>query len=239
MENNILTNEDLVSLTDEELVRLYKQYSAKALIQKNIEQAIKILINSLYGYLGSPYSRFYNMYIAEAITLTGQAIIRTSANLINDDLEKITGSKKDRIPGIDTDSVVGDTIIKVNNQSIKIADYYNSISDDNLVESSKEIKRVNGDNSISFNGMELQNKPIKYVMRHKTKKMLYKITVGNDYVIVTEDHSIMVINKEGYLVEIKPSELNKNDHKIVNIIDTDTKEQLYESVLSKEIRKSN
>ncbi len=44
------------------------------------------------------------MYIAEAITLTGQAIIRTSANLINDDLEKITGSKKDRICGVDTDS---------------------------------------------------------------------------------------------------------------------------------------
>lgn len=104
MENNILDNSQLENLSNEELNELYISYTAKALIQKNIEQAIKILINSLYGYLGSPYSRFYNMYIAEAITLTGQAIIRTSANLINDDLEKITGSKKDRIPGVDTDS---------------------------------------------------------------------------------------------------------------------------------------
>ena len=104
MENNILDNSQLENLSNEELNELYISYTAKALIQKNIEQAIKILINSLYGYLGSPYSRFYNMYIAEAITLTGQAIIRTSANLINDDLEKITGSKKDRICGVDTDS---------------------------------------------------------------------------------------------------------------------------------------
>ena len=104
MENNILDNSQLENLSNEELNELYISYTAKALIQKNIEQAIKILINSLYGYLGSPYSRFYNMYIAEAITLTGQAIIRTSANLINDDLEKITGSKRDRICGVDTDS---------------------------------------------------------------------------------------------------------------------------------------
>lgn len=225
---DILSDNELNDLSTDELLNLYFVYNARAIIQKNIEQAIKILINSLYGYLGSPYSRFFNVYIAEAITLTGQAIIQTSAKAINDDLIKITGVDKDRIVAVDTDSVVGDTIIKVNNNSIKISDYYNSISDDNLADSLKEIKRVDGDYSISFNGNELQNKPIKYVMRHKTKKMLYKITVGNDSVIVTEDHSIMVIDTDGKLVEIKPSELNKNKHKIVNIIDTDSKEQLYE-----------
>lgn len=224
----ILSVEELNNLSDDELINLYNLYSSQAIIQKNIEQAIKILINSLYGYLGSPYSRFFNVFIAEAITLTGQTIIQTSAKAINDDLIKITGITKDRIVGVDTDSVVGDTIIKVNNKSIKISDYYNSITNDNIIDSSKEIKRVEGDYSISFNGNEIQNKPIKYIMRHKTKKMLYKITVGNDSVIVTEDHSIMVIDTNGKLVEIKPSELNKNKHKIVNIIDTDSKEQLYE-----------
>ncbi len=58
MENNILDNSQLENLSNEELNELYISYTAKALIQKNIEQAIKILINSLYGYLGSPYSRF-------------------------------------------------------------------------------------------------------------------------------------------------------------------------------------
>lgn len=224
----IYSDDKLRELSTDELIALYYVYTSHAIIQRNIEQAIKILINSLYGYLGSPYSRFFNIFIAEAITLTGQAIIQTSANAINADLNKITGVEKDRVIGVDTDSVVGDTIIKVNNKSIKISDYYNSISDNNLLDSLKEIKRVDGDYSISFNGNEIQNKPIKYVMRHKTKKMLYKITVGNNSVIVTEDHSIMVIDTDDKLIEIKPSELNKNKHKIVNIIDTDSKVQLYE-----------
>lgn len=218
MENNILTNEDLVSLTDEELVRLYKQYSAKALIQKNIEQAIKILINSLYGYLGSPYSRFYNMYIAEAITLTGQAIIRTSANLINDDLEKITGSKKDRIPGIDTDSVTHDTILLINNCKITIGEYYNSIPDINVVNSSKDIKKItNGDVALSFNGIDIESKPVLYAMRHKVKKQLYRISVENDYVDVTQDHSVMVINELGNMITIKPKDLDTSKHKVIGL----------------------
>lgn len=102
--SNILTTEELKKLSNDELLELYQEYTDRAIIQKNIEQAIKILINSLYGYLGSPYSRFYNLYIAEAITLTGQAIIRTSASIINDYLTKITGTEKDRIVAIDTDS---------------------------------------------------------------------------------------------------------------------------------------
>lgn len=101
---DILSDNELNDLSTDELLNLYFVYNARAIIQKNIEQAIKILINSLYGYLGSPYSRFFNVYIAEAITLTGQALIQTSANAINADLNKITGVDKDRCPGIDTDS---------------------------------------------------------------------------------------------------------------------------------------
>lgn len=221
MENKILTNEDLISLSTEELTYLYKHYSARALIQKNIEQAIKILINSLYGYLGSPYSRFYNMYIAEAITLTGQAIIRTSANLINNDLEKITGSKKDRIPGIDTDSVPFDTILNINNEEILIGVYYASIPDTNLVDSSKSIKKVtNGDVSLSFDGTDIESKPITYVMRHKVKKQLYRVSVGNDYVDVTQDHSVMVINELGNMITIKPNDLDNTKHKVVSLTNT-------------------
>lgn len=218
MENKILTSEELISLSNEELINLYKQYSSKALIQKNIEQAIKILINSLYGYLGSPYSRFYNMYIAEAITLTGQAIIRTSANLINNDLEKITGSKKDRIPGIDTDSVTSDTLLYINNHKMAIGDYYNSIPDCNLVDSSKDIKKINnGDVSLSFNGVNIESKPVLYVMRHKVKKLLYRIKVGDNFVDVTQDHSIMVIDELGNMITIKPKDLDTGKHKTVSL----------------------
>lgn len=104
IEFKLYPHDELATMDNNVLKSLMAYYTSRGIIQKNIEQAIKILINSLYGYLGSPYSRFYNKYIAEAITLTGQAIIRKSAEFTNADLNKITGEEKDRVIGIDTDS---------------------------------------------------------------------------------------------------------------------------------------
>lgn len=215
----ILSVEELNNLSDDELINLYNLYSSQAIIQKNIEQAIKILINSLYGYLGSPYSRFFNVFIAEAITLTGQTIIQTSAKAINDDLTKITGITKDRIVGVDTDSLIHKSSIYINNKEIMIGDYYNSISDDNLVNTKKEIKRItNGDVSLSFNGTNIENKKVSYVMRHKVKKKLYKITVGDKSVTVTEDHSVIVLDENNNMLSIKPKDMDCRKHRIVKII---------------------
>lgn len=215
----ILSVEELNNLSDDELINLYNLYSSQAIIQKNIEQAIKILINSLYGYLGSPYSRFFNVFIAEAITLTGQTIIQTSAKAINDDLTKITGITKDRIVGVDTDSTPYDTIVYINNKEVMIGDYYNYISDDNIVDNSKEIKKVtNNDVSLSFNGTNIENKKVTYVMRHKVKKKLYKITVGDRSVTVTEDHSVIVLDDNNNMLSIKPKDMDNTKHRIIKII---------------------
>lgn len=215
----ILSVEELNNLSDDELINLYNLYSSQAIIQKNIEQAIKILINSLYGYLGSPYSRFFNVFIAEAITLTGQTIIQTSAKAINDDLIKITGITKDRIVGVDTDSLTYSSSIYINNKEIMIGDYYNYISDDNIVDNSKEIKKVtNNDVSLSFNGTNIENKKVTYVMRHKVKKKLYKITVGDKSVTVTEDHSVIVLDDNNNMLSIKPKDMDNTKHRIIKII---------------------
>lgn len=224
---DILSDNELNDLSTDELLNLYFVYNARAIIQKNIEQAIKILINSLYGYLGSPYSRFFNVYIAEAITLTGRAIIQTSAKAINDDLIKITGVDKDRIIAVDTDSTRYDTLIYINNKEVPIGDYYNSISDDNLVNTKKEIKRItNNDVSLSFNGTNIENKNVTYVMRHKVKKNLYKITVGDKSVTVTEDHSIIVLDDNNAMLSIKPKDINNTKHQVVKIIKSDLYDKL-------------
>ena len=55
----------------------------------NRQMAIKILLNSLYGALGNRYFRFFDQRIAEAITLSGQAIIRWGENAINDYLNHL------------------------------------------------------------------------------------------------------------------------------------------------------
>lgn len=47
----------------------------------------KILINSVYGFLGTRYSRFYDVDNARAVTLTGQSIIKKSFNHLNNYFE--------------------------------------------------------------------------------------------------------------------------------------------------------
>jgi len=45
-------------------------------------QAVKILMNSLFGVLGSPISRLFSPAVANAITLAGQHVIRTGAEIV-------------------------------------------------------------------------------------------------------------------------------------------------------------
>ena len=46
--------------------------------------AAKILMNSLYGAMGNVYFRYYDIRIAEGITMTGQLIIRSVAKKLNE-----------------------------------------------------------------------------------------------------------------------------------------------------------
>ena len=49
---------------------------AEAQKQDGLQQNYKILINSVYGYVGSKYSRLYDKDNAIAVTLTGQRLQR-------------------------------------------------------------------------------------------------------------------------------------------------------------------
>lgn len=70
-----------------------------------LQKAAKIAINSCYGALGNAYFRYYDIRNAEAVTLTGQVIIKWSAKHFNEFLNKTIGGKpKDRVVAIDTDS---------------------------------------------------------------------------------------------------------------------------------------
>ena len=77
----------------------YAFYAKRQLVQK-------ILLNSLYGVLGLPAFRFYDVDNAEAVTTTGQTVIKSTADMAN-----IKYNKELDTPGadsniyIDTDSV--------------------------------------------------------------------------------------------------------------------------------------
>jgi DNA polymerase elongation subunit (family B) len=76
----------------------YTFYKQRQLVQK-------ILLNSLYGVLGLPAFRFYDIDNAEAVTLTGQTVIKKTANVLNKKYNKELSTEDiDYNIYIDTDS---------------------------------------------------------------------------------------------------------------------------------------
>lgn len=64
----------------------------------------KILLNSMYGGLGLPVFRFYDIDNAAAVTSTGVIVIQTTGKLINQYYRSITKTKEDYVIYQDTDS---------------------------------------------------------------------------------------------------------------------------------------
>jgi DNA polymerase elongation subunit (family B) len=72
----------------------------------NTQQAIKILMNSLYGALGNKYFRYFDIRIAEGITLSGQLSIRWAEKHMNFAMNKIMNTTAiDYVLYMDTDSL--------------------------------------------------------------------------------------------------------------------------------------
>ena len=79
----------------EEEISMYKIY----------QHALKICLNSAFGSLGNAYFRFYDIRNAEAITYSGQAVIKWIEKKLNLYLNNVAGTKNvDMILGADTDS---------------------------------------------------------------------------------------------------------------------------------------
>jgi DNA polymerase elongation subunit (family B) len=108
----------------------YAFYKKRQLVQK-------ILLNSLYGVLGLPAFRFYDVDNATAVTTTGQTVIKSTADMAN-----IKYNKELNTPGadsniyIDTDSVFFSAVPLLNhrypdwekNEQSVIAGYVNDIA---------------------------------------------------------------------------------------------------------------
>lgn len=97
--------EDLAHLSDEELLTLKRKLEQETAALHNKQMALKISLNSAYGALGSKYFRFYDTDMAEAVTLTGQYVIRQIANRVNAFLNKTFQTNEDYVVASDTDSI--------------------------------------------------------------------------------------------------------------------------------------
>uniref|UniRef100_UPI003CDF86F8 DNA-directed DNA polymerase n=1 Tax=Aeromonas phage Aes123 TaxID=1198018 RepID=UPI003CDF86F8 len=116
---------------------------------------------------------------------------------------------------IDTDAVVGDTIIDVSGKKMTIAEFYDSTPDVFMRRNDEArdwVKRVGGKTSLSVNTYsgEVERKNINYIMKHTVKKRMFKIKAGGKEVIVTADHSVMV-KRDGKIIDVKPTEMKQTD----------------------------
>lgn len=118
----------------------------KTIVQYDNEQmAIKILMNSLYGALSNTYFRYYDIRIAEAITVSGQLSIRWAEKTVNNYINKILKTENDYVLAIDTDSLyvnLGDFVSKtIDDDTDKICAFIDKVAEkkfEPLIEKSYE-----------------------------------------------------------------------------------------------------
>lgn len=191
----------------------YKHFDRK-------QYVTKILGNSFYGYLLLHGSRFNDKDNGEATTLTGVSLIKQSMKIADFYYNKKLGTaNKEFVLYCDTDSVAGDSIVRPEiGASIRICDLF-----DNLKQTSWFIDA----NNREFTFPELLKLPyynpddgkiqygsVEYIEKHIVKKRRFKIkTKGGKEIIVSGDHSIMVLN-DGKLIEKKASEITLGDRVI-------------------------
>ena len=73
--------------------------------------------------------------------------------------------------------------------------------------------------TVDSNTLELIDRPIKYIMRHKVSKAKFKITSeSGKEIIVTGDHSCMVY-RNGKQLTIKAKDINPETDKLVEIFE--------------------
>jgi DNA polymerase elongation subunit (family B) len=91
--------------TDPNLILEKERLSFEISRFNNLQNAMKLCLNSLYGCLGTKFFRFFDVRQAEAITMEGQLSNRWVANKINAYLNNILKTDEDYIIGGDTDSL--------------------------------------------------------------------------------------------------------------------------------------
>jgi DNA polymerase elongation subunit (family B) len=190
----------------------------------NEQMAFKIALNSLYGALGNAFFRYYTLENARAVTLSGRYIIISVGEYVNKKLNSLFKTQYPWVIYQDTDSIVGDSLIRVNGSQITIEDFYNS-QPDNFIKHDEfnhnYVKRVSNNTATSIStACIIEEKPISYVMKHKVQKELFKITNSDGKsVTVTIDHSIIVKDKRtGDISSISPKKLDPKSHYIINMI---------------------
>ena len=178
-------------------------------------------INCVGGYYElklDDYMEPYSVSIATFVTSVARSVLRAYMYRVKENGGLV----------FYTDSVSGDTeVIIRENGKIKFIPIRELFKEKHLVVGEKEYSFIANIEALTLKNGKLVWKPIKYVMRHKTNKKMYRIWLTNYwYIDVTEDHSLMgwlsgskfnrkPVNER--IVEVKPQELGKKVKSLITL----------------------
>lgn len=219
----------------EEVVDLRHEYAL-------LENAYKVCANAGYGSSANEHFYFFLPKLASDITGECRNLTQTMWHNLEEFFHETLWERKDiqeqfgfeldetkhdwyREQPIsvysDTDSTSFDTILKTSNGECTIENLFNESLKENGIEditnNGHEIVKCNDDvlNWTKEKGLNFVH--IKWIMRHKVSKPMFKITTKSGKTItVTEDHSCIVF-RNGEQIAIKAKDINKETDKILSI----------------------
>ncbi len=194
--------------------------------------SLKLVLNGSYGAFSTSYFIMYSSAVSSSITAEGRRLTQTMEKVNNDywynqwfddkELHKNLSirnvSKIANKIGVsvyaDTDSCFSDTEIHTSNGSKTIEEWYNentkngsageTIKGHESVLTNDKILNWSEENNLYYTN-------VKRIIRHKVSKPKWKLKTKNGKeIIVTNDHS-MIVFRDGFKLEIKPSEILKTD----------------------------
>lgn len=212
-----MAEEDYSKYSNEELMKMLENAEQQAQTYHVSQLVKKVLLNSLYGALGNEHFLLYTNEMARSITLIGQCLINKAAIEKNRFISKMLKEEvvKDRRTYSDTDSSTFDTVIYVNNEKQMIGDFYETSEGEEyetvLGKYIKELpkgkyKTLSIDDDLS----KVKEVDVLHAVKHKTPKHMWKVKVDGKEVIITEDHSIMIL-RDGYLMRGSVKDLREGD----------------------------
>ena len=215
----------------EEVVDLRHEYAL-------LENAYKVCANAGYGSSANEHFYFFLPKLASDITGECRNLTQTMWNDLETffhetlwertDIQEQFGFELDETKHdwyreqpisvySDTDSTSFDTILKTSNGQCTIEDLFNESLKENVTNNGHEIVKCNDDVLNWTKEKGLNFVPIKWIMRHKVSKPMFKITTKSGKTItVTEDHSCIVF-RNGEQIAIKAKDINKETDKILSI----------------------
>lgn len=201
----------------------------------NNQLVVKVLANSLYGAMGNQYDRYFDLRLAEAVTLTGQTIIKWAEKKVNGYLNKVleTDDVKYCIYS-DTDSIFVNmepmvVQLELENDKDKIVDFLNKVGDQINVKLTEFYDELGDVLNTTNNRMNMKREVISSASIFRTKKN-YAMKVWDNEGVRYDEPDYKVMGMEVVRSTTPKYVREKLKHVLVMMLSDCTRDELLDYV---------